>query len=147
MSEPVPRLGCGALILRDDGRILLVQRRRPPEAGYWGLPGGKVDFMEAVEDAVRREVAEETGLIIRLGRLLCVIDHFEPEMDPPQHWVAPVWLAQVEGPGAARLMEPHALSGLDWFDRSALPSPLTRATVQALQALGPGPFDKSVSSN
>ena len=37
-----PRLGCGAVIQRADGAILLVQRGRPPEQGHWGLPGGKV---------------------------------------------------------------------------------------------------------
>ena len=41
-----PRLGCGAVIQRADGAILLVQRGRPPEQGHWGLPGGKVDWME-----------------------------------------------------------------------------------------------------
>jgi ADP-ribose pyrophosphatase YjhB (NUDIX family) len=46
-----PRLGCGAAILRA-GRLLLVQRRRPPEAGHWGLPGGKVDWLETVPAAV-----------------------------------------------------------------------------------------------
>jgi ADP-ribose pyrophosphatase YjhB (NUDIX family) len=128
-----PRLGCGALIRRDDGRILLVQRGRPPERGHWGLPGGKVDWMERVEDAVVREVFEETALRVRIARLLCVVDQFEPAL--AQHWVAPVYVATRAGDGEATIQEPDALLDLGWFDTAALPTPLTAATVRALAAL------------
>ena len=56
VSASAPGVGCGAAILRE-GRLLLVKRRKAPEAGCWSLPGGKVDFLERVEDAVRREIA------------------------------------------------------------------------------------------
>ena len=69
MNARVPGVGCGAAIVRD-GRLLLVKRKRPPEAGCWNLPGGKVDFGERVEDAIVREIAEETGLKIALLRPL-----------------------------------------------------------------------------
>ena len=130
-------MGCGALIRRADGKILLVRRRRPPETGAWGLPGGKVDWMEPVEAAVRREVAEETGLDIRVVRLLCIVDHFASDTTPPQHWVAPVYLAEPLGSADAILLEPEALSELDWFSLDALPSPLTLATTRAIETLKP----------
>ncbi len=44
-----PRLGCGAAIIQD-GEVLLIQRRCEPEAGHWGLPGGKVDWLEPATD-------------------------------------------------------------------------------------------------
>lgn len=139
MSEQQqPRLGCGAVIVDDAGRILLVQRGRMPEQGHWGLPGGKVDWMETVEDAVVREVFEETGLRIRIARLLCVVDQFEPALQ--QHWVAPVYLAEVEGVADAVIREPEALTGLDWFARDALPQPLTAATLRALAVLERDPL-------
>jgi ADP-ribose pyrophosphatase YjhB (NUDIX family) len=59
-----PRVGCGAAILRDS-KLLLVKRKRPPETNHWGLPGGKVDWLEPVAAAVAREIAEELGLAMR----------------------------------------------------------------------------------
>nr|WP_246329360.1 NUDIX domain-containing protein [Chthonobacter rhizosphaerae] len=49
-----------------DGRVLLVHRKRPPLAGLWTFPGGHVELGEAVEDAARREVLEETGLHVTI---------------------------------------------------------------------------------
>ena len=60
VSAGVPRVGCGAAIVRD-GRILLFKRLRPPEAGRWSLPGGKVDFLESIEDAVARARTQWTA--------------------------------------------------------------------------------------
>ncbi len=126
-----PRLGCGAAILRD-GKLLLVKRRRPPEAGCWGLPGGKVDWLEPVPDAVAREIAEELGLVIKPHRLLCVVDQIDREKD--EHWVAPVYLVE-DAAGEPRILEPDALADLGWFALTELPKPLTRATEVALAHL------------
>jgi len=65
-STLVPRVGVGAVIMRD-GALLMVERGRPPRAGEWAVPGGKVRWGERLEDAVAREVAEETGLIVEVG--------------------------------------------------------------------------------
>jgi 8-oxo-dGTP diphosphatase len=64
-----PQLCVGALAARD-GRLLLVRRGRPPEAGRWSLPGGRVRFGEPPDRAVVRELAEETGLRARCGHLV-----------------------------------------------------------------------------
>ena len=57
----------GALITDQSGRILLILRRNEPSAGHWSLPGGRVEPGESLEQAVVREVEEETGLRVTVG--------------------------------------------------------------------------------
>ncbi len=64
------RVRCvGAIITDDDGRLLLVQRGHAPAQGLWSIPGGRVEPGETDEQAVMREIAEETGLVVRVGEL------------------------------------------------------------------------------
>jgi len=70
----LPLIGVGALVMRGD-EFLLVKRMHEPSKGLWSIPGGLVDLGEAVEEAARREVEEETGVKIELERLLDVIDN------------------------------------------------------------------------
>ncbi len=58
-----PILGVGAIVFRDDS-VLLVERGKPPLEGQWSLPGGAVETGETLEQAVRRETLEETGLTL-----------------------------------------------------------------------------------
>ena len=58
------KLAVGAVVLRRDGAVLFVRRGRAPAAGSWTLPGGKVEPGETLEQAVVRELAEETGLVV-----------------------------------------------------------------------------------
>jgi 8-oxo-dGTP diphosphatase len=69
MTERLPqqkdlaRLYDGASIaVIKDRRVLLVRRARPPYARLWSLPGGKTEANETAQDAVRRELKEETGI-------------------------------------------------------------------------------------
>lgn len=129
VDSTLPAVGCGAFILRN-GYLLLIQRLRAPEAGCWGLPGGRVEPFEGLTEAVRREIREETGLEITLGPLLCIVEQSEPVAG--QHWVSPVYQAYAPEGGEARLMEPHKHAALGWYALDALPSPLTRATEEAV---------------
>lgn len=131
MSFTEPRLGCGAAVVAA-GKILLIRRLKPPEAGHWGLPGGKVDLFETAAAAVIREVAEETGLAIEIERLLCLSDQIDRARGT--HWFAPVYLA-TRFSGALRLMEPAKHDGLAWFPLDAPPAPLTQSAGEAIAAL------------
>lgn len=126
-----PRVGCGVAILRDRN-LLLIRRMRPPEAGCWSLPGGKVELWEKTEDAARREIAEELGINIGALELLCIVDYVAPE--ERHHWVSPAFLAN-EFEGEPALLEPEKHSGLGWFPLDALPSPLARSATEAAEAL------------
>jgi ADP-ribose pyrophosphatase YjhB (NUDIX family) len=68
-----PRVGVGAVIVEGD-RVLLVQRGNEPGRGLWAIPGGVLELGETVADAVRREIAEETGLEIETGEVAAVVD-------------------------------------------------------------------------
>jgi ADP-ribose pyrophosphatase YjhB (NUDIX family) len=66
-----PLVPCvGAVVHDPDGRLLLIRRGHPPHAGRWSLPGGRVETGESPEQAVEREVREETGLEVRAGALV-----------------------------------------------------------------------------
>ncbi len=125
-----PKAGCGAAVVRD-GRILLLRRLRPPEAGTWSLPGGKIDAGEPWQAAVHREVTEELGIHLTDARLLCVVNL----MDESQHWVSPVLLATAFE-GEPRNVEPEKHAEIGWFALDALPAPLSAAVQQAAAALG-----------
>ena len=64
----------GAVVTDDRGRLLLVLRGREPAAGLWSIPGGKVEPGEAREEAVRREVLEETGLLVEVVAPVGVVE-------------------------------------------------------------------------
>jgi 8-oxo-dGTP diphosphatase len=125
-----PGVGCGAAILRD-GRILLVSRRKIPEAGHWNLPGGKVDFLERVETAVIREVKEEIGVEILLEPLLCVTQMIGID---DQHWVSPIYAARIVV-GEPINCEPDKIAAIGWFPLDAPPAPLARGAMDAIAAL------------
>jgi ADP-ribose pyrophosphatase YjhB (NUDIX family) len=65
------RIPCvGAIINDHHGRLLLIKRGHEPDAGLWSLPGGRVEPGETDEQAVVREVSEETGLSVVCDRLV-----------------------------------------------------------------------------
>ena len=126
-----PRVGVGVLLVDAHNRVLLTLRSRPPESGCWSIVGGKVDFLETLEQCAIREAYEEVGLQIRLIRLLCVTDHCLPEEG--QHWVSPAYLGEVLA-GDARNCEPHKTREVRWFPLSDLPQNLTITARNAIQA-------------
>jgi ADP-ribose pyrophosphatase YjhB (NUDIX family) len=93
-----PLVGVGAVIFHGD-RILMAQRGKEPLKGWWSLPGGALETGEALADAVRREVLEETGLEVEP---LQVFEIFERIMRdaagvPEYHYVLIDYVCDVTG--------------------------------------------------
>jgi len=80
-------------IVERGGQVLLIERRNPPPG--WALPGGFVEFGETVEQAVTRELEEETGLRAQSVEQFHV--YSDPKRDPRGHTVAVVFGVLAEG--------------------------------------------------
>jgi len=89
----MPVVGVGAIVFDAEGRVLLVERGKPPGVGLWSVPGGKLELRETLAQAVAREVREETGLIVEVGTLACVIER----MADDYHFVILDYFARVIG--------------------------------------------------
>jgi len=78
----------GALIF-ENGRILLVERGKEPLKGYWSLPGGILETGEKLEEGIRREVAEETGLDVEPYLMFEIFERIIPDAEgkPEYHYV------------------------------------------------------------
>ncbi len=110
-----PLVGAGAVI-HSGARILLVKRNNPPNKGRWALPGGLVELGETCEDAAAREVLEETGLSVRIERLLDVQSdlHFDAQGRLEYHYVLVDYLAR---PVRGRVRVNSESSSSGWFTR------------------------------
>lgn len=73
-----PLLGVGAVVFRGD-EVLLIERGKEPLKGWWTLPGGLVEAGERLENAVRREVMEETGLRVIPRKVAAVFERIMPD--------------------------------------------------------------------
>jgi nucleoside triphosphatase len=76
-DEKIPRVVVGCLLINGSVEILLTRAKN--WGGKWVCPGGHLEYGESIEDAVRREVKEETNLDLRDIRLVCVQDALFPE--------------------------------------------------------------------
>jgi ADP-ribose pyrophosphatase YjhB (NUDIX family) len=127
-----PTVAVGAIAFDGDGRVLLIQRGRPPGVGLWTLPGGRVELGESLRDAVAREVREETGLEATVGVLVEVVERIirDDAGDIAYHYVIHDYLAEVSGgsPCAA-----DDAGDARWCDSEALDSlPLTDGLLPVL---------------
>ncbi|HVE20873.1 MAG TPA: NUDIX hydrolase [Acidocella sp.] len=69
----MPQVGIGIVVLRGE-EVLLVRRGKPPGKGAWSLPGGRQELGETAEACARRELLEETGIIVGPLTLIAHVD-------------------------------------------------------------------------
>ena len=115
------------------GRVLLVQRGSHPAKGLWSIPGGKVRRGETLAEAVRREMLEETGMRVSVGRLIAVYERLPgPEIEGSErHFVVLDYLCDVVG---GRLRAGDDAAKADWFALEDLvPLPLTPGAEEVIR--------------
>ena len=115
---PRPILGVGAIIVESD-RVLLVERGKAPLEGWWSLPGGAVETGETLEVGIRREVLEETGLVVRPARVVEIFERImhDAEGRVEYHYVLIDYLCHVESGRAAPASD---VSQAVWVPRQEL---------------------------
>jgi ADP-ribose pyrophosphatase YjhB (NUDIX family) len=127
-----PIIGVGALILRRD-RILMAQRGKQPLIGWWSLPGGALETGEALADAVRREVREETGLDIRPLGVLEIFERIMRDRSgaPEYHYVLIDYMCRVMG---GTLAAGDDVCAVEWVRRRDLPKlQITEGTLAVIE--------------
>ena len=113
-----PGVGVGVMILKDNKVLLGLRNPDKIKAdselkgeGTWTMPGGKVEFMEKLVDAAKRELEEETSLVATKLDLLCISD----DMTDTAHYVTIGFIVS-EYEGEVKTMEPETIMEWKWFD-------------------------------
>jgi 8-oxo-dGTP diphosphatase len=127
--------GFGVMMIRNN-KILLGHRHEDPEkassllngAGTWTMPGGKLHFGETFEKGAKREVLEETGMILHDAKVICVNN----DIVETAHFIT-IGLYSENFEGEAQVLEPDEITEWKWFDLHNLPSPLYFPSKEVLE--------------
>jgi phosphoglycolate phosphatase len=127
----------GALIYNEAGEVLLVRTRK--WSGLWGIPGGKIEWCETSEDALRRELMEETGLQIDDIRFVLVQDAIQPpEFYRPAHFLLLNYTCVARGTQTVTLND--EAQDFRWLTvEAAFALDLNQPTRRLLEAVHPRP--------
>lgn len=122
-----PYVGIGAVVL-DADRVLLVRRGGEPQKGLWSIPGGGLELGETLEQGVRREALEETGLEVRVIGSLETFERILRDASGrvEYHYVLADYLCEPSG-GALRAGDDADQAA--WFERAELDSLATTPLV------------------
>jgi len=133
-----PVIGVGAVVL-DGERVLLIKRGHAPLKGEWSLPGGGVETGETLEQAVAREVLEETGVTIEVGPIVEVLDRISRDSEGrvEHHFVLVDFVAR---PNGGFMRSASDAEDAAWVQLSELPkygvAPVTLSVIQKASSRG-----------
>ena len=135
-----PGIGVGIMILKDNKILLGLRNPDKVKAsselqgqGTWTMPGGKVEFMEKLIDAAKRELEEETSLIANKLDLLCISD----DMTDTAHYVTVGFIVR-EYKGEVKTMEPETILEWKWFPLNNLPENLYNPSKKCIYKYNEG---------
>ena len=115
-----PGIGVAVIVVKD-GKVLMGKRKNILGSGEWAFPGGHLEFHEKIEDCAKREVYEETGLIVKNIRVTTFTnDIFVKEK---KHYITLFTIADYDS-GKVELKEHDKCELWEWFDWDNMPEPL-----------------------
>jgi 8-oxo-dGTP diphosphatase len=126
-SQPHQAIGVCVVVLDDQQRVLLGKRKNSYKAGWFGIPGGRVEPGEALVACAKRELHEETGLKALAVEYVGVIKDFQNDHD----FIHFVFTCSAWS-GTVVTAEPDKCEGWEWFAVSTLPEPILPAHEQAI---------------
>ncbi|CAN5771944.1 NUDIX hydrolase [soil metagenome] len=132
-DQKVVRVGVGIMVLKD-GKVLVGKRRGSHGAGEYAWPGGHLEYMESIEECARREVMEETGMVIENVRFLRLLNL---KQYAPKHYIDIGMLADWKT-GDPEVREPDKLESWEWREMNDLPEPLFGPLPSYFEALQTG---------
>lgn len=127
MGEEKFGLGCWALVVNQQDEFLLIKNSK---RGYWEAPGGKVELGEMINDALKREILEETGVDIEVLNNLEIFQCFDEPKNT--HWVALGYLAQFKS-GEIDISNDEKIADAKWFKEKELPENINPNTLNAIK--------------
>ena len=120
MADTYSKIGVNVIVL-DHDKVLLGLRKGVAGDGTWGVPGGKLEFLELVTEGAKRELLEETGLIA--DELQFIGINNQPKPSSKEHYLQINFFASIWH-GELKNMEPDVCEKWDWFDINDLPKPM-----------------------
>ena len=127
MSEKYPKIGIGVMIQNDKGEVLLGLRQGSHGAGEWSFPGGHLEFGETIWQTAKREVKEETDLVVDELELVSVADEMRYIKTDNKHYLN-IGLRASGWSGQLKLLEPKKFAEWRWFNLNSLPAKLFEGT-------------------
>jgi 8-oxo-dGTP diphosphatase len=136
-----PAVGVGAVVIHQ-GKVLLIRRGKEPLRGRWVVPGGTVEVGETLQEALVREVEEETGLIVKPLDVVTVFDRIERQGSAVQyHYVIVDYLCEyISGtPRAATDAEAVAFVAPEDLPAYSLPEKALEVVLEGFRRAGSAP--------
>ncbi len=117
MNKDRPKVAINVFVTREN-KLLLGQRKNTTGDGFWGLPGGHLEYMESLTEGAARELLEETGLVATKLHFINLVN--DPQLQDNTHYLHIGFLA--EGiMGEPELKEPDKCYEWRWFELDDLP--------------------------
>lgn len=132
------RVGVAILVKRGD-KVLLGKRKGSHGAGTWAFPGGHLEFGETIEQTVRRELFEETGMTFGKMSLGSYTNDRMPDED--KHYITLFAIVE-DAQGEPEVKEPHKCDAWEWYRWGEFPTPLFLPLKNLLEQRY-NPFEKN----
>ena len=128
-------VGFGVMMIKS-GKVLLGKRHVDKDKadselhgeGTWTMPGGKLEFGESFEDGAKREVLEETGIILNNLDVICINN----DRVSDAHFIT-IGMLSDDFDGEPKVMEPDEITEWKWFDLEELPNPMFFPSTEIIE--------------